>query len=92
MPNTIPEKNSVKIDQKEQLLETRVMLLEERLKEMEKILTTLNPFQKVDQAPNLIHVLRQLAQIEVLAGTKMDPLNPKQVNGKERNECFTKRN
>jgi hypothetical protein len=71
----------------EQSLETKVMLLEKRIKEMEKTLTIKFRYQKGDLIPNPIYEWSPPALIDLSQEMLTEVLNPKQVqeNGK-RNE------
>lgn len=72
--NTIcitPNQNSARTVQREQFYEERLMRLEERIKEMEKTLTTSNPFPKGDLALKPIHEWSPNIPTVVTSETKM---------------------
>lgn len=71
----------------EQLLETRVTLLEKRIREMEKILTTNNLFLKEAQVPSPTFESWLKRKTDRSLGIQMVLLNPKPVqeNGKGNN-------
>jgi len=72
MTSIIQDQNNVRTVQSEQFYEERLMRLEERIKEMEKTLTILNPFPKGDLALKPIHEWSPNIPTVVTSETKTD--------------------
>ena len=90
MNSTTPDQNNEKLVVNEPLPETLQMLMEEHIRETEKIWTTLSPFQREELMLEAILELSLNPLTEALVVMPMEVLSLKPVNEKERNNELSK--